>query len=748
MRTVCLWSGWAVVGGVLLRAAVAGEADAAGPLIVPLPKHVSAAAEPFRLGPSSRIVPSGLPAESTVPAFLAEELERLTGIRPPTGQGETTGADIRLLLAAGEHAGEYRLKVGPEGARLEGTDEDALFHAALGFLELVRAPAARRDGSALVVPGVSVRDWPDCPWRGYHMFMSMGQDFEVLEQAVRACGRDRFNRLVIGIGAWMAYESRPIKGHWSRDQVRTICALARRYRMEPIPFMEYTGHASGEMCPHLAPFIASYGMDMTCEGVWDFVRDTALELWEVFGRPSAVHIGGDECAAGLKANAEALGTTPEDVMARYINFMHGLFTRERGVDVIVYHDMLMPLEYYQGGSRCYSTTWKAIERIPKDVVISYWNYEATSDYRGVTYFVDKGFRVLGTTWTNPEHLIRDSIRKKQGVLGCTWASPLRFPGFSARGRMLTAEFAWNGAASPGTHDLRYDPLLAANRTFFDEPAPVAPPCDRLYTGPVPTEPAGWLEARMGRLKAPFFVVAPDGSRRPIRHINRRRGADGVSLYTDSHGRTTRNNETGAECAFVDGRRLHYANYCHAAGPVPPGAVTVSVYCMEDGKWGPPLGWLKQFAKDEARLVIVDADGAELDVTAPDPGLPAPPVVPVGRPAPGLILTWATTFSGPAGESLGRAGIRYADGERAEVEIVNQRNVSAVSFPVFRHEAAHEPIRVLPLSDGAFDSGRALFRYHWRNPRPEVSIADLQLALTELGRRRGFFLQAVDVTLPP
>jgi hypothetical protein len=45
---------------------------------------------------------------------------------------------------------------------------------------------------------------------------------------------------------------------------------------------------------------------------------------------------------------------------------------------------------------------RAIEQIPKDIIICDWHYERQSDYPSVRFFQEQGFRVVPSTWTKPE----------------------------------------------------------------------------------------------------------------------------------------------------------------------------------------------------------------------------------------------------------------------------------------------------------------------------------------------------------
>lgn len=86
----------------------------------------------------------------------------------------------------------------------------------------------------------------------------------------------------------------------------------------------------------------------------------------------------------------------------------------------------------------YNDTWRAVDMIPKDVIICDWHYERPD--KTAVYFSMKGLQVLTCPWRNPQHAvqqIQDVLNFRanstpemkdrfQGILETNWTHPGRF----------------------------------------------------------------------------------------------------------------------------------------------------------------------------------------------------------------------------------------------------------------------------------------------------------------------------------
>ena len=72
---------------------------------------------------------------------------------------------------------------------------------------------------------------------------------------------------------------------------------------------------------------------------------------------------------------------------------------------------------------------RAIDLIPKDIIICDWHYERRDDYPSVRFFQQQGFRVLPSTWKNPDAAValvrcarKDATERMLGVLFTGWSA--------------------------------------------------------------------------------------------------------------------------------------------------------------------------------------------------------------------------------------------------------------------------------------------------------------------------------------
>jgi hypothetical protein len=97
-------------------------------------------------------------------------------------------------------------------------------------------------------------------------------------------------------------------------------------------------------------------------------------------------------------------------------------------------------------------TDKAIDRVPKDIVMCDWHYDKRDDYPSLKIFADKGFKVWPSTWKDPAAATAFSTEGKQmknskvvGVLCTTWGE-VKPEGLAAWPPFLAAIAPWQRIA--------------------------------------------------------------------------------------------------------------------------------------------------------------------------------------------------------------------------------------------------------------------------------------------------------------
>ncbi|MGE0385215.1 MAG: hypothetical protein AB7Q97_10830 [Gammaproteobacteria bacterium] len=176
-------------------------------------------------------------------------------------------------------------------------------------------------------------------------------------------------------------------------------------------------------------------------------------------RPGALFIGRDEIR---NINACEPTVPAADVFSEDVRKVHD-WLKVRGVRTIIAGDMLLDRDSWDArvgssnsGNPAYGghDTAKAIDAIPRDVIILDWHYTEKPDYPSIGYFRSKGFEVWGMSWYNPRSALTmaRSVRRDggAGLLGSDFGfwSTLN-PGATS---MFALAAAWNPDISPPGSD--------------------------------------------------------------------------------------------------------------------------------------------------------------------------------------------------------------------------------------------------------------------------------------------------------
>ena len=165
--------------------------------------------------------------------------------------------------------------------------------------------------------------------------------------------------------------------------------------------------------------------------------DTLHHLREIFDElieltdPRCFHVGLDEIAVPSRPPLFGLcpkcrGTDGGTLFADHILGMHA-HLKERGLEVMMWADMLLHRPEHNSLNGQRPGTWKAIDRLPRDIIMIDWVYMPVKEYGGSTYLLEKGFRVMGATWHHPRAVPEFSrFAVSHGLYGMcetTWSAP-------------------------------------------------------------------------------------------------------------------------------------------------------------------------------------------------------------------------------------------------------------------------------------------------------------------------------------
>jgi len=298
-----------------------------------------------------------------------------------------------------------------------------------------------------------LKDWQqkNTAWRALHLIGPQPQRLDATRQLIdEFLVPMRFNVLILEVNYGFDFRSHPeleCRG-LGRQQARELTDFCRKRGIRLIPLFNCLGHQSwsGNTSALLkkhpefdeTPHVPADNKGIYCRewcpshpGVNKVVFDLLDELIDAFD-VDALHVGMDEVfLIGSEKCPRCKGKDPGELLAKVVNELHGQLVGKRGVEMLVWGDRLLDAAKFSYGTWEASKTGshRAIGRIPKDIVVCDWHYGKREDYPSVRFFQEQGFRVLPSTWNNPDGgvaLIRcsrkDATPKMLGTLFTGWSA--------------------------------------------------------------------------------------------------------------------------------------------------------------------------------------------------------------------------------------------------------------------------------------------------------------------------------------
>lgn len=266
----------------------------------------------------------------------------------------------------------------------------------------------------------------DEPWRGIHVIgYDNDADLEELAAQLPELSTMGVNVLMLEVDYHFEYQSHP---ELRQDSTQITLAGARAFAetcraldIRLIPQFQCLGHQSWAETTY--PLLVQYPeLDITPgafpnnEGIycreWDptnpAVNEIAFalmgELIDAF-EADAIHVGMDEVfLLAHEQSPTTAGLDPADLFATAVNDYYDFLVREKGVEMLMWGDRLIDATEIDYGDWEASSngTARAIDRIPKDIILCDWHYESREAYPSVPMFLENGFRVIPSGWREAE----------------------------------------------------------------------------------------------------------------------------------------------------------------------------------------------------------------------------------------------------------------------------------------------------------------------------------------------------------
>jgi hypothetical protein len=278
----------------------------------------------------------------------------------------------------------------------------------------------------------------DAPWVALHLLgYQNDKDLEAVEGQLGDLAARGVNVLVLEVDYGFEFRSHPelriAEKVITRAGARRFVAACRKRGIRVIPEFQSFGHQS--WAKDTWPLLTKYPeLDLTPgafprnEGIycreWDPLNPRVLEIVKALVDEivdafdaDALHVGMDEVfLIGSDASPSTRGKDPAEVFAKAVNDMYAHVVKKRRLLMLMWGDRLIDAERYDYGEweSSRNNTWPAIYMIPKDIVIADWHYEKRGSYPSLPLFLDKGFRVLPTSFKDVE-ASRGLIEYAQGL---------------------------------------------------------------------------------------------------------------------------------------------------------------------------------------------------------------------------------------------------------------------------------------------------------------------------------------------
>ena len=288
-------------------------------------------------------------------------------------------------------------------------------------------------------------------WCGVHVMawgLAGGPDgLAPLKEAVaKVLAPGGVNVIVLAVGYNYEYKSHPELRQTkfiTKAQARDLVRHCREHGIRLIPLMNCLGHQSwgprpGALLKAYPQFDETPSIPLDDKKIYcrewcpshpdvnKVVFDLLDELIEAFDA-DAMHVGMDEVfLIGDKDCPRCKGKDVGELFAKVVNELHGHLVGKRGVEMLIWSDRLLDSSATGYGKWEASATGshRAIDRVPKDIILCDWHYEPPETYRrmgqqepfpSIRFFQEKGFRVLPATWRTPEACVAMIRASRQGA---------------------------------------------------------------------------------------------------------------------------------------------------------------------------------------------------------------------------------------------------------------------------------------------------------------------------------------------
>ena len=371
--------------------------------------------------------------------WFARAWERAFGFRPQISL-EVQLSGLRALC----EDEQYSISAEPGEVRVHAATRQGFRHAFHTLRQIAIADRTGLTRQGWIMPGFQISDKPSLKFRGLHICWFPEQDVVDIERTIRLAAYYKFNYVVLeNWGVWRS-ERHPwfgwADGKMTSSAVRHLVEIAADEGLTLVPQLNVLGHASLsrvrtgnhatlDFAPEYEPLFEPYSGWNWCLSNPEarrIIKELALELHDLFGRPTYFHIGCDEGCPPTCPKCRA--NDYNELFSSLVKDLAETF-QSRDANVMMWHDMLITKGdarfngfYCNGDARAE----QLLDSLPKGVVVCDWYYgDAQEAYPTLEYFISKGHPTLTCPLLNPSGIAAQGKYAREhgllGYLGTTWA---------------------------------------------------------------------------------------------------------------------------------------------------------------------------------------------------------------------------------------------------------------------------------------------------------------------------------------
>jgi hypothetical protein len=257
-------------------------------------------------------------------------------------------------------------------------------------------------------------------WRGVHFAARTDAELAQLIAQLPNLAGAGVNVIVLQVDYSFEFQSHP-ELRWpqfiTRERARETAAAARAAGIRLIPEVDCLGHQSWAKVT--VPLLAQHpefdetpgqfpeNKGIYCRswcpqspGLHPVVFALLDEIIDAF-QADAFHVGMDEVFIMASEHCpRCRGGDPAKLFAQEVNTLHRHLVGQRKVEMLMWGDRLLDAQAtgYSRWEAATNGTARAIDLVPKDIIVCDWHYGQSTNYPSVPLLLEKGFRVWPSGW--------------------------------------------------------------------------------------------------------------------------------------------------------------------------------------------------------------------------------------------------------------------------------------------------------------------------------------------------------------